>query len=63
MLTDYAGCIRPGPYTYEAAHRGYMAIDLAPEVSLEAVRQYLIEQGAHWELADPTYEDLYPEAR
>ncbi len=49
--------------TYEAAHRGYMAIDLAPEVSLEAVRQYLIEQGAHWEHADPTYEELYPEAR
>jgi len=46
--------------TYEGANRGYMAIDLPPEVSLESVRQYLIEQRAQWEHADPTYAALFP---
>jgi Domain of unknown function (DUF4265) len=47
--------------TYEGAHRGYMAIDLPPEVSLQSVRQYLIDQGAQWEHADPTYAELFPD--
>jgi hypothetical protein len=46
--------------TYEGANRGYMSIDLAPEVILEQVRQYLIEQDAQWEHADPTYAELFP---
>ena len=46
--------------TYEGANRGYMAIDLPPDVPLESVRQYLIEQGAQWEHADPSYAELYP---
>jgi hypothetical protein len=37
-----------------------MAIDLPPDVPLESVRQYLIEQGAQWEHADPSYAELYP---
>jgi hypothetical protein len=46
--------------TYEGANRGYMSIDLPPGVQLEKVRQYLIEQGAQWEHADPTYAELFP---
>lgn len=46
--------------TYEGANRGYMVIDLPPGVQLEKVRQYLIEQNAQWEHADPTYEELFP---
>jgi hypothetical protein len=46
--------------TYEGANRGYMSIDLPPGVQLEEVRRYLIEQGAQWEHADPTYAELFP---
>ena len=47
--------------TYEGANRGYMSIDLPPGVQLEKVRQYLIEQSAQWEHADPTYAELFPD--
>ena len=47
--------------TYEGANRGYMSIDLPPGVQLEKVRQYLIEQGAQWEHADPTHAELFPD--
>ena len=46
--------------TYEGANPGYIAIDLAPDVSLEIVRQYLIEHAAQWEHADPSYAELFP---
>ncbi len=46
--------------SYEGANRGYMSIDLPPGVELEKVRQYLIEEGAQWEHADPTYAQLFP---
>jgi len=45
--------------TYEGANRGYIAIDIPQEIDLERVRQYLIAQAAHWEHADPTYEQLF----
>lgn len=47
--------------TYEGANRGYMAIDLPPEVPLEGVRQYLIKHAAQWEHADPSYAELFPD--
>lgn len=47
--------------TYEGANRGYRSIDLPPGVQLEKVRQYLIEQGAQWEHADPTHTELFPD--
>jgi len=47
--------------TYEGATRGYMSIDLPPGVQLEKVREYLIEQNAQWEHADPTYAELFPD--
>jgi Domain of unknown function (DUF4265) len=46
--------------SYEAVHRRYMSVNVPPEVSLGAVRDYLVEQQVQWEYADPTYEDLHP---
>jgi hypothetical protein len=31
-----------------------------PSVELQTVRQYLIDQEAQWEHADPTYDELFP---
>ena len=47
--------------TYEGANRGYMAIDLPPQVQLEEVRRYLIDKVAQWEHADPTHAELFPD--
>lgn len=47
--------------TYEGANRGYMSIDVPPSVKLQTIRQYLIDNDATWEHADPTYEELFPE--
>jgi hypothetical protein len=47
--------------TYEGANRGYMSVNVPPKLSLAAVRDYLVEQEAHWEHADPTYDELYPD--
>ena len=46
--------------TYEGANRGYMSIDLPPQVELDKARQHLIEQGVQWEHADSTYTELFP---
>lgn len=48
--------------TYEGANRGYMAIDLPPQVQLDDVRRYLIDKAVQWEHADPTYSELFPDA-
>lgn len=37
-----------------------MSVNVPPEVSLVAVRDYLVEREAQWEYADPTYEELHP---
>ena len=49
--------------SYEGANRKYMSVNVPPEVDLDAVRTYLIEQKATWEHADPTYTELFPEER
>lgn len=46
--------------SYEGANKKYLAINIPPEVKLEDVRTYLIEQVATWEHADPSYAELYP---
>lgn len=46
--------------SYEGANKKYLAINIPPEVKLEDIRTYLIEQEATWEHADPTYEALFP---
>jgi len=47
--------------TYEGASRRYLSIDVPPDVKLEAIRQYLIDNDAIWEHADPTYDELFAE--
>jgi hypothetical protein len=44
--------------SYEGANRGYMSINIPPEVELQQVREYLIANQAQWEHADPTYSEL-----
>ena len=46
--------------SYEGANRGYMSINIPPEVELNDVRQYLITKQAQWEHADPRYSELFP---
>jgi hypothetical protein len=45
--------------TYEGANRGYMSVNVPPELSLAAVRDYLVKQDAQWEHADPTHDELH----
>jgi hypothetical protein len=47
--------------SYEGMYNKLMSVDIPPAVELEAVRQYLIQQDATWEHADPTYAELFPE--
>ena len=47
--------------SYEGANKTYVAINIPPDVKLEAVRTFLIDSGATWEHADPTYTELFPE--
>ena len=46
--------------SYEGANRGYMSINIPPEVELQHVREYLIAKEAKWEHADPSYSELFP---
>lgn len=46
---------------YEGATKKYICVNIPPNVSLEQVRAYLINNDATWEHADPTYETLLPE--
>jgi hypothetical protein len=48
---------------YEGANGRYISISVPPSVSLEAVRSYLVGTGLQWEHANPTFEELFPEAR
>src|SRR5262245_1788798 len=45
--------------TFEGAYSKLFAIDIPPEIQLESIRQFLIENKAQWEHADPKYSDLY----
>lgn len=45
----------------KGANRKYISVNVPPGVELNVVRTYLIEQGATWEHADPTYAALFPE--
>jgi hypothetical protein len=47
--------------SYEGANKILMSINIPPAVDLEDVRTYLIDEGANWEHADPTYSELFPE--
>jgi hypothetical protein len=47
---------------YEGANRKYIAVNIPPAIDLNAVRDYLIALEASWEHADPTYDELFPDA-
>lgn len=48
--------------SYEGANRKYFSVNVPPDVDLDVVRTYLIEQNVTWEHADPTYATLFPDA-
>ena len=48
--------------SYEGMNRRYMSIDISPSVDIQVVREYLIESDVKWEHADPTFDELFPEA-
>ncbi|HKA18819.1 MAG TPA: hypothetical protein VKN18_11065 [Blastocatellia bacterium] len=39
-----------------------ISINVPTEVELKMVADYLIASGHNWEYADPTYDDLFPDA-
>lgn len=41
--------------SYEGMNNNYVAVNIPPAVALDSVRNYLIDKGATWEHADPTY--------
>ena len=45
---------------YEGANRRYIAINIPPDVQLDAVRDYLVANELNREHADPSYEELHP---
>ena len=48
--------------SFEGMNHRLFSFNIPPGVLLEDVRAYLIEQDAQWEHADPTYEELFPDA-
>lgn len=45
--------------SYESANPKFIAVDIPPQVDLDGVVRLLVESGAEWEHADPTYEQLH----
>jgi hypothetical protein len=43
---------------YEGANRKYIAVNIPAGVELTVVRDYLVEQHANWECADPSYDEM-----
>ena len=43
---------------YEGANRRYISVNIPPNIKLSSVREYLIDRGAEWEYANPTYEQV-----
>lgn len=47
---------------YELAGARYFAVNVPPATELSAVTDFLQANEVDWEYADPTYEELFPEA-
>ena len=45
---------------YEGLNKKLVAVSIPPTVEFDSVCAYLIEIGATWEHANPTYEQLHP---
>ena len=48
--------------SYEGANSSYIVINIPPAVEFETVTAFLIASGVVWEHADPSYDELYPDA-
>ena len=46
----------------EVATARYVVVNVPPAVELDAVTDFLTDLEVDWEYADPTYEDLFPDA-
>lgn len=46
--------------SYEGMNKKYVSVNIPPSVTLDSVRNYLIENNTTWEHADPTYASLFP---
>ena len=49
---------------YERADKSYIALNIQPEIDLDAVVAELMKcdsEAIQWEHVDPTYDELYPE--
>jgi hypothetical protein len=49
--------------SFEGANPAFVAVNVPPTVSFEAVVELLTASGFEWEYADPAYEDLFPDDR
>lgn len=47
--------------SYEGMNNKYVSVNIPPSVTLDSVRNFLIEHNATWEHADPTYASLFPQ--
>src|SRR5262245_35582355 len=47
--------------SYEGATKTYICVDIPPDVALQKVRQFLIQNSLRFEHADPSYEELFPD--
>ena len=48
--------------SYEGFSSSYIAIDVPAEIELALVCNFLTESGVEWEYADPTYNEVHPDA-
>ncbi|MBL0124124.1 MAG: DUF4265 domain-containing protein [Betaproteobacteria bacterium] len=48
--------------SFEGAYSRLMSINIPPNIDLTLIRKHLIDRGLEWEHADPTYEELFPNA-
>ena len=48
--------------SFEGSRNRLMSVNIPPGLSLNAVRDHLIALGLEWEHADPTHEQLFPNA-
>ena len=47
--------------SFEGANPAFVAVNVPPAASLDAVVELLIASGFDWEYADPPYEAIYPD--
>jgi hypothetical protein len=48
--------------SFEGANREYISVNVPANADLQRVRRYLIDAGATWEHADPTFDELHADS-